>query len=116
MSGVISSPSLYKRYVLLPDGADEREIVGDDLNGRDWKMTEEEEVSDGDDEMEGFTRGVDTDSAGTDGERERRRAETAGSDRWRRRTAVWAIACASVSVLTECEGFCLGFWVLDQNR
>lgn len=65
MSGVISSPSLYKWYVLLPDGVDEREIVGDDLNGRDWTMTEEEEISDDeDDEMEGFTRGVDAESGG----------------------------------------------------
>lgn len=42
MSGVISSPSLYKWYVLLPDGVDERETVGDDLNGRDWMIMEEE--------------------------------------------------------------------------
>lgn len=65
-------------------------------------MMEEEKISDDDaDEMEGFTRGVDAKSAGTATERERRRAATDGSDQRRRKMAVWAIACASVSVSSE---------------
>ena len=59
-------------------------------HSRDWMMEEdEEEISDDDaDEMEGFTRGVDAESAGTTAERERQRATMAGNDQRRQRMAV----------------------------